>query len=532
MRKPIVAVVGRPNVGKSTFVNRIIGARKAIVDDMPGVTRDRSYYDAEWQGREFILVDTGGIMLDAELDEHPFAELINLQVDVAVEEADLVIFLVDGLAGITPMDQDIAEQLRRSGKPVLLTVNKIDRHDQKSLAAEFYSLSLGEPHSLSALHGNLGVGDLLDEITNRMPAPPEGADLQVGIRIALVGRPNVGKSSILNALIGENRAIVSDISGTTRDAVNVPVTHNDREFTLVDTAGIRKKGKVDYGIEMFSVDRSIRALREADVTVVVLDATENIQSQVAGMVTDQDKKIVEMSNEAGRGLVIVVNKWDLIPNKTSKTVEEYKRQVYREMPHGTFAPILFTSAHKGQRLTNIFELAEKVYENANRRIKTSLINEVLIEAFTLSPPPPIKNNRLKLLYATQVSAGPPTFILFVNNDKLMKDSYRRYIEKKLRENFEFEGTPLVVVPRSREEKKRAMKPQAKTRAVKAKDSIKGESETGAPAKVFGKGGKPAAKTAGKSAGTATSKVKGGSLSKPLPKSATKRADKSQLKKGK
>jgi GTP-binding protein len=462
MRKPIVAVIGRPNVGKSTFVNRIIGARKAIVDDMPGVTRDRSYYDAEWQGREFILVDTGGIMFDAELSEHPFADLINLQVDVAVEEADLVIFLVDGLAGITAMDQEVAEQLRRSGKPVLLTVNKIDRHDQKALAAEFYELSLGDPHSLSALHGNLGVGDLLDEIIKRMPPPPEAEEVEPRIRIALVGRPNVGKSSILNGLLGEDRAIVSDISGTTRDSVNVPITHEGREYLLVDTAGIRKKGKVDYGIEMFSVDRSIRALREADVTVVVLDATENCQSQTAGMVTDQDKKIVEMSNEAGKGLILVVNKWDLIPNKTPKLTEEFKRKLYQELPHGTFAPVLFTSAPKGQRLHNIFELAAKVYENANRRIKTSLVNEVMAEAFTLSPPPPIKNNRLKLLYATQVSVGPPTFILFVNNAKLMKDSYRRYIEKKLRENFEFEGTPLVVVPRSREEKKGGRAPRVKS----------------------------------------------------------------------
>lgn len=453
MRKPIVAVIGRPNVGKSTLVNRIIGARKAIVDDMPGVTRDRSYYEAEWQGRNFILVDTGGVMPDAEKDEHPFADLINMQVEVALAEADLVVFLVDGQAGITSVDEDIAEQLRRSGKSILLTVNKVDRHDQKALAAEFYALSLGDPHSLSALHGNLGVGDLLDEITKRLPAEPEAEALDTRIRIALVGRPNVGKSSILNALLGEERSIVSDISGTTRDALDVPVTHEGREFVLVDTAGIRKKGKVDYGVEMFSVDRSIRALREADVTVMVLDATENRESQTASMVTDQDKKIIEMSNEAGRGLVIVVNKWDLVPEKTSKSVDQFKKKLYQEIPHATFAPVLFTSAVKAQRLQNIYDLATTVYENANRRVKTSLINEVMAEAFTLSPPAPIKNRRLKLLYATQVGVAPPTFILFVNDAKLMKDSYRRYLEKKLRENFEFSGTPLVIVPRSRDEKK-------------------------------------------------------------------------------
>jgi GTPase len=441
MKKPIVAVIGRPNVGKSTFVNRIIGSRKAIVDDMPGVTRDRSYYEAEWQGRTFTLVDTGGVMPDAEKDEH------------ALAESDLVVFLVDGQAGITPVDQEIAEQLRRSKKPILLTVNKIDQHEQKSLAAEFYALSLGEPHSLSALHGNLGVGDLLDEITHRLPVPMADEAESTAIRIALVGRPNVGKSSILNALIGENRSIVSDISGTTRDAINVPVEHEGHEFVLVDTAGIRKKGKVDYGVEMFSVDRSIRALREADVTVVVLDATENRQSQTASMVTDQDKKIIEMSNEAGKALIIVVNKWDLIPDKTSKSVDQFKKKLYQELPHAVFAPVLFTSAAKGQRLQNIFDLAKTVYENATRRVKTSLVNEVMAEAFTLSPPAPIKNRRLKLLYATQVGVAPPTFIIFVNDAKLMKDSYRRYLEKKLRENFEFAGTPIVIVPRSRDEKK-------------------------------------------------------------------------------
>jgi GTP-binding protein len=457
MNKPTVAVIGRPNVGKSTLVNRIIGARKAIVDDVPGVTRDRSYYEADWQGNHFTLVDTGGVMPDADMGEHPFAELINRQVEVALAEADLVVFLLDGQAGITAVDEAVADQLRRSKKPVLVTVNKIDRIEQKDLAAEFYALGLGEPHSLSALHGNVGVGDLLDEIVKRLPIEATGEAEDDRIRIALVGRPNVGKSSILNALSGEERSIVSDISGTTRDSIDVPVSHNGREFVLVDTAGIRKKGKVDYGVEMFSVDRSIRALRGANVTVIVLDATTNLYNQESGMVTDQDKKIIEMSNEAGKGLILVVNKWDLVPDKTSKTVDEYKKRIFREIPHAAFAPILFTSAapeksKKPQRLQNIFELAETVFENANRRVRTSLVNEVLAEAFTLSPPPPIKNKRLKLLYATQASVAPPTFILFVNDDKLMKDSYRRYLEKKIRENFEFAGTPIVIIPRARQEK--------------------------------------------------------------------------------
>jgi GTP-binding protein len=461
MRKPIVAVIGRPNVGKSTLVNRIIGSRKTIVDDMPGVTRDRSYHDCEWQGKAFTLVDTGGVMPDADLEEHPFADLINTQVEIAVAEADLIVFLLDGQAGITAVDEDIAEQLRRSGKTILLTINKIDRFEQKHLAAEFYALSLGEPHSLSALHGNVGVGDLLDEIIKKLPVPALDVQEDTRIHIALVGRPNVGKSSILNALLGEERSIVSDISGTTRDSLNVPVVHNDEEFVLVDTAGIRKKGKVDYGVEMFSVDRSIRAVREANVTVMVLDATENRQSQTASMVTDQDKKIIEMSNQAGKALVLTVNKWDLIPDKTPNTVETFKKKLYQELPHATFAPVLFTSAAKGQRLTNIYDLAKTVNENANRRIKTSLVNEVMAEAFTLSPPSPIKQRRLKLLYATQVGVAPPTFIVFVNDAKLMKDSYRRYLEKKLRENFDFAGTPVVIVPRSREEKKERMQKKGK-----------------------------------------------------------------------
>ena len=453
MKKPVIAVIGRPNVGKSTFVNRIIGSRKTIVDDLPGVTRDRSYHEAEWRGRSFILTDTGGLMPDANLEEHPFAELINMQVETAVEEATLIIFLVDGQAGITAVDTDIAEQLRRSGKPVLLTVNKIDRADQRALAAEFYALSLGDPYCLSALHGNLGVGDLLDVIIKRLPEPVEGENDGERIRIALIGRPNVGKSSILNGLLGESRAIVSPVSGTTRDSLDAPVTYEDQEYVLVDTAGIRKKSKVDYGVEMFSVDRSLRAVREADVTVMVLDATENQNNQESGMVTDQDRKIIEMSNETGRALVLVVNKWDAIADKDTHTTDVFRKALYKDLPHATFAPVVFTSAVKGQRLTKIFDLAKHVATNAARRVKTSLVNEVMAEAFTLSPPPPIKNKRLKLLYATQVSASPPTFILFVNDAKLFKDSYLRYLERKLRENFEFEGTPIVIVPRSRDEKR-------------------------------------------------------------------------------
>lgn len=452
LKHAVVAIVGQPNVGKSTLVNRIIGSRKAIVDDLPGVTRDRSYYEAEWLGQEFTIIDTGGIMPEPDQVEFPFAKLINLQVDIALSEADLVVFLVDGQSGVTPLDKTISQKLRQSDKKILLAVNKIDSAKQQHYPAEFYELGLDDPYPLSALHGNIGVGDLLDAILKHLPSV-DNTEREPGIRIALVGRPNVGKSSILNALLGENRSIVSDISGTTRDAIECPMVYNDETFWLVDTAGIRKKGKVDYGIELFSVDRAIRALKEADVTIIVLDATENKTNQMGSMVTDQDKKIIEMSNHSGRALVIVVNKWDLVPDKNTKSADQYTKTLYNELPHAKFASIVFTSAVKKQRLTNIFDVAKQVYENASRRIKTSLVNEVMAEAFSLSPPPPIKNKRLKLFYATQVSTNPPTFLLFVNDARLLKESYQRYLERKIRESFEFSGTPIVIVPRSREEKK-------------------------------------------------------------------------------
>ncbi|MEM0950531.1 MAG: ribosome biogenesis GTPase Der [Cyanobacteria bacterium P01_H01_bin.74] len=452
-KQSVVAVVGRPNVGKSTFVNRIIGARSAIVDDTPGVTRDRSYHEVSWQGHTFTLIDTGGIMPEPDLETHPFAELINLQVDIAVTEADLIVFLVDGHDGVTPVDETIAQALRQSNKPVLLAVNKIDNPAQQHNSAEFFSLSLGTPYSLSALHGNIGVGDLLDEVLKSLPAADTEPDEDGGIKIALVGRPNVGKSSLLNAMLGEDRAIVSDISGTTRDAIQAPLVVDDQLFWLVDTAGIRKKGKVGYGIEQFSVDRSLRAIRSADVTVMVLDATENESNTLGNMVTDQDKKIIETSNAAGKALVILINKWDLIANKTPSSSDQLKKRLLLELPHASFAAFVFTSAVKKQRITAVFNWVKTVYDNASRRIKTSLINEVLSEAFVLSPPPPIKNKRLKLLYATQVSSNPPTFILFVNDAKLFKDNYKRYLDRKLRESFEFFGTPLVIAARSRDEKK-------------------------------------------------------------------------------
>lgn len=446
MRKPIIAIIGRPNVGKSTLVNRIVGSRKAIVDDLPGVTRDRAYYDAEWLGKPFTLVDTGGLSPDG---EELFAEKVNEQVVVALEEADAVIFVVDGLAGVTAIDEAIAKLLRPIQKPIFLAVNKIDTRELLGHTAEFYALGLTDPMPVSAMHGTVGVGDMLDKVMDAIEAQHEGRfpmpdESPEAMRIAFVGRPNVGKSSLVNQLLGQERSIVSDIPGTTRDAIDTEVHWQDQSFILVDTAGIRKKAKVSFGVELFSVDRAIRSLRRADVTVLVVDATEGV--------TDQDKRIVETSNEAGKGLLLVINKWDLIEKKTPKSTKEFEKEIYAQLPHARFAPILFVSAKTGQRLDKIFEWAVKIYENNHRRIQTSVVNQLLLEAYTLSPPPPIKNKRLKIYYGTQVSVGPPTFLLFVNSDKLIKDAYRRYLEHRLRENIDFQGSPIVIACRSKDEK--------------------------------------------------------------------------------
>lgn len=446
MRKPIVAIVGRPNVGKSTLINRIVGSRRAIVDDLPGVTRDRAYYDAEWLNRHFTLADTGGLSVD---EEGLFADKVNEQVLVAIEEADVLIFVVDGTTGITAWDEAIAKRLRMLSKPVFLAVNKIDSREQMGYTGEFYGLSLGDPHPISAMHGTVGVGDLLDLVIKTFDTmnPDEittEAEESAELKLAFVGRPNVGKSSLVNSLLGEDRTIVSDVAGTTRDAIDTDFVWQDRKFTLVDTAGIRKKSKVSYGIEMFSVDRAIRALRRADVTVLVLDAIEGV--------TDQDKRIIETSNQAGRGMLIVVNKWDLIENKTPKSTKEYEQKLFADIPHARFTPVLFTSAKTGQRLDKILDWAVKIYANNHRRIQTSVVNQLISEAFSLSAPPPSKNKRLKIYYATQVDVAPPTFLLFVNSDKLLNESYRRYLEHHLRKNIEFSGTPIRLICRNKQEK--------------------------------------------------------------------------------
>ncbi len=441
-RKPIVAIVGRPNVGKSTFVNRLVGSRNSIVDDLPGVTRDRIYFDVEWQNKVFTVIDTGGIVPG---DEDDIMVSIFDQAKIACDEADKIVFLVDGKDGVNPVDFDIANILRQSGKPVFLAVNKLDNPDSYLMINDFYSLALGEPLGISALHGTGGVGDLLDIITEDFVREEEQkVEEDHTVRIAIVGRPNAGKSSIVNALLNENRVIVSDVSGTTRDSIDSLVTYKDKKYVIVDTAGIRKKSKVDYGVEKFAVDRAIRSIRDCDVALLVIDATEGI--------SDQDKKISSIIVESGKGLIIAINKWDLIEDKKSNTVNQFDKKLATEIPFLEFAPKIYISAKTKQRLHNIYDQTDFVYEQSTKRVSTGLLNKVVKELYALNPPTTVKGKRLKLLYATQAGVQPPTFVLFANNVDLLKDHYKRYIENKLREAFGFFGTPIRISVRERSEK--------------------------------------------------------------------------------
>lgn len=444
-RKPIIAIVGRPNVGKSTFVNRLVGKRQSIVDDRPGVTRDRIYFDVEWQNKPFTVIDTGGIVPG---DEDEIMLSIYDQAKIACEEADKIIFIVDGLEGVTPVDTDIANILRQSNKPIFLAVNKVDSHNQITMISDFYSLAIGEPIAISALHGSGGVGDLLEEITSDFSYDVEEEE-DTTIKIAIVGRPNAGKSSIVNALLGENRVIVSDVSGTTRDSIDSRLTYNDQEFVIVDTAGIRKKAKVDYGVEKFAVDRAIRSIRECDVALMVIDATEAING-----ISDQDKKIASIITDAGKGMVIAINKWDLIEDKKSNTINKFEEKIAHEIPFLDYVPKIYISAVTHQRLNQIFTRVVDVQKERSKRVSTGLLNKVINEAYALNPPQTIRNKRLKIMYSTQAAIQPPTFILFANNEDLMKDHYKRYMENKLREAFGFMGTPIRLSVRTRSEKKK------------------------------------------------------------------------------
>ena len=438
MKDKIVAIVGRPNVGKSTLVNRIVGARKSIVDDMPGVTRDRIYFDASWQGKDFVIIDTGGIITD---DDDEFVNNILSQAKLAVEEADTIIFLVDAKSGLSPYDYDIANILRKSKKEILLVANKVDSNSQKDDLSEFFALGFGEAHPLSALHGCGGVGDLLDKIVENIEPEKTLEDEQDIIKIAIVGKPNAGKSSILNNLLNEQRAIVSDVSGTTRDSINSKITYQNQEYILIDTAGIRKKSKVDYGVEAFAVDRAIRAIREADVALLVVDCIEGL--------TDQDKKIAQIAEEAGCGLILAFNKWDL---KKGVQTHAYESNIEKEAPFLNYAKKLFVSAKTGQRLNQIFDTAREVAAERAKRISTGLLNKVVNEAFALNPPVSIKGKMLRVYYTTQPKTKPPTFVLFINNKDLVKDSYKRYLLKKLRDAFGFFGVPIRISFRQKGDK--------------------------------------------------------------------------------
>ena len=440
-QKPIVAIVGRPNVGKSTFVNRLVGARQSIVDDQAGVTRDRIYFDVEWQEKQFTVIDTGGIIPG---DEDEIMLNIFTQAKVACEEADKIIFIVDGKDGINPIDYDIANVLRRSGKKIYLAVNKLDAPDKFLNVTDFYALAVGEPIAISALHGSGGVGDLLDAVTEDFDYLEEDEKSE-NLRLAIVGKPNVGKSSIVNALLNKERVIVSNVSGTTRDAIDSTVKYEGEEFILVDTAGIRKKAKVDWGIEKFAVDRSIRAIRNCDVAILVVDATQGI--------SDQDKKIAGTIVDAGKPLILAINKWDLIEDKQSSTINKFEEKIQQDMPFLSYVPKVFISAVTKQRLVNLYKLSKEVYAEASKRISTSLLNKVVLDAISMNPPTSIRGKRLKMYYVTQVRNLPPTFVLFINNEDLLKDSYVRYIENKLREAFGFRGTPIRISAKEKGEKK-------------------------------------------------------------------------------
>ena len=428
--KKTIAVVGRPNVGKSTFVNRLVGSRKSIVDDMPGVTRDRIYFDVIWQGKEFSVIDTGGIIPG---DEDEIMVNIFSQVEIAISEADEIIFIVDGKSGLNPIDQEIANILRQSKRKIYLVVNKIDSIKEFNMASEFYSLAIGDPLPLSALHGSGGVGDLLEKITEDLSPLDDTID-ESSINIAIVGKPNAGKSSLINALLNQNRLIVSDISGTTRDSIDSKIEYEDQKYILIDTAGIRKKSKVDWGIEKFAVDRAIRSIRDCDIAVLVIDAVEGL--------TDQDKKIAQTIQQSGKGMILAINKWDLVENKQSNTTSRYEKKLDSEAPFLSYVPKIFISAKTHQRIDNIFKKSNQVFLEYKKRVSTSILNRIVSESLALNPPTSIKGKKLKVFYSTQVKDSPPTFVLFVNNQKLIQNSYKRYLEKRLREAFGFLGVTI------------------------------------------------------------------------------------------
>ena len=437
MSKPLVAIVGRPNVGKSTFFNRIVGQRISIVEDTPGVTRDRLYADAEWCGHSFTLIDTGGLEIKS---EDVMWSHIRAQAQIAVETADVIVFMLDGKTGLTHEDYEVAAYLRKSRKPILLVVNKLDNNEQH-LLYDFYELGLGEPIGISAGQAK-GLGDVLDEIV-KLTGKYETEEKEEALKIAVVGKPNAGKSSLVNKLLGYDRVIVSDIAGTTRDAIDTRIKIGDKEYILIDTAGIRRKRSVEEDLEQYSVMRSLGAVRRADVCLIVIDSSEEL--------SEQDVKIAGYVHEQGKPSVVVMNKWDVV-EKDTYTIEKYNRKLKEELKFMDYFIPTYVSAKTGKRVDNLIKLAERAYENASRRISTALLNDVLREAILTNEPPSKNGKRLKIYYVTEVSANPPTFVIFVNDDTLMHFSYRRYLENALRRSFDFEGTPIRLIIRNKNEK--------------------------------------------------------------------------------
>lgn len=440
MGKPIVAIVGRPNVGKSTLFNIFANSRISIVEDTPGVTRDRLYADTEWLDNEFIMVDTGGIEI---MNTDKIAVSIRQQAQIAIAEADVILFVCDARAGITHEDAEVAKMLRQSKKPIVLAINKADSPKQEMEIFEFYNLGIGEPIPVSAAN-HLGLGDLLDAVVEKFPETSAyGEDgNEDEIKVALIGRPNVGKSSIFNTLVGEERSIVSDVAGTTRDAIDTPVIREGQKFLFIDTAGMRRKARIDEPIEKYSIIRSLRAVDRSDVVLMVIDAIDGV--------TEQDKKIAGYAHEAGKGIVLVVNKWDLYDKDNTSTLR-YTENLRRELVFMQYAPVVFVSAMTKQRIHRLPEVIHYVAEQNAMRISTSVLNQVVEDAIAINPPPTEKGQRLKILYATQVKIKPPTFVIFVNEPEIMHFSYQRYLENKLREAFGFEGTPLQMIIRGKNE---------------------------------------------------------------------------------
>ncbi|ORU00285.1 GTP-binding protein EngA [Anaerovibrio sp. JC8] len=439
MSKPIVAIVGRPNVGKSTLFNQIGKRRVSIVDDMPGVTRDRIYMDAEWLNHTFTMIDTGGIEFD---ESDQILRSMRQQAKIAMAEADVIVFVVDGRVGLTSADEEVGHMLRSAKKPVVLAINKIDSPQLEANIYEFYNLGLGDPIGISASNA-LGLGDLLDAVVESFPQNDEEEKEEDEISIAVIGRPNVGKSSIVNALIGEERVIVSDIAGTTRDAIDTHFVSDGNKFMLIDTAGMRRKGKIDEAVERYSVMRSLRAVDRADVVLMVINAFEGI--------TEQDKKIAGYAHESGKGVVIIVNKWDIFPDKDDKSTLRFTEDLRDELGFLQYAPVLYTSALTHQRIPRITELVKYVADQQSMRIQTSVLNELIRDAVSVNPPPSHRGKQLKIYFMTQADICPPKFIVFVNDPELMHFSYLRFLENRLRESFGFEGTPLKLIVRGRKE---------------------------------------------------------------------------------